>query len=75
MPQIEIPRFRFGDKDQGGGPAKGDGKPGRPGLGQPPGDPQDGEGQAGNQAGNDMLEVDLTLQGVSRDPGRAIGAS
>src|SRR6185437_5556334 len=60
VPQIEIPRFRFGDKEQGG-TGQGDGKPGDP-VGGQPGDPQDGEGQAGNQAGNHMLEVDLTLQ-------------
>jgi uncharacterized sporulation protein YeaH/YhbH (DUF444 family) len=60
IPQIEIPRFRFGDKDQGG-TGQGDGKPGDP-VGGQQGDPQDGEGQAGNQGGNHMLEVDLTLQ-------------
>src|SRR6185503_8884942 len=60
VPQIEIPRFRFGDREQGG-TGQGDGKPGDP-VGQ--GDPQqgEGEGQAGNQGGNHMLEVDLTLQ-------------
>src|SRR5579864_5634649 len=59
LPQIEIPRFRFGDKDQGG-VGQGDGKPGDP-VGQ--GDPKPGEGrEAGDQAGNHMLEVDLTLQ-------------
>src|SRR5437588_406915 len=61
IPQIEIPRFKFGDKEQGG-TGQGNGKPGDA-IGQ--GDPQqgqDGEGQAGNQSGNHMLEVDLTLQ-------------
>lgn len=58
VPQIEIPRFKFGDRDAGG-VGQGDGKPGDP-VGQ--GDPQDGEGQAGNQGGNHALEVDLTLQ-------------
>src|SRR3984885_9642534 len=58
VPQIEIPHFRFGDKEQGG-TGQGDGKPGDP-IAQ--GDPQDGEGEAGNQAGQHMLEVDLTLQ-------------
>ncbi len=58
LPQIEIPRFRFGEREQGG-VGQGDGKPGDP-LGQ--GDPQPGEGEAGNQAGNHTLEVDLTLQ-------------
>ncbi len=58
LPQIEIPRFRFGEREQGG-VGQGDGKPGDP-LAQ--GDPQPGEGEAGNQAGNHTLEVDLTLQ-------------
>ena len=60
LPQIEIPRFRYGDKEQGG-VGQGEGKPGDP-VGQ--GDPQDGEGkgEAGNQSGAHALEVDLTLQ-------------
>lgn len=58
VPQIEIPRFRFGDREQGG-VGQGDGDPGDP-VGQ--GDPQPGEGQAGQGEGNHSLEVDLTLQ-------------
>lgn len=58
MPQIEIPRFRYGDKEQGG-VGQGDGEPGDP-IGQ--GEPQPGEGEAGNQPGQHQLEVDLTLQ-------------
>jgi uncharacterized protein len=59
VPQIEIPRFKFGDKEQGG-VGQGDGKPGDPiGQGKPG---QDGQGEAGNQPGQHMLDVDLTLQ-------------
>ena len=60
MPQIDIPHFRFGEKEQGG-VGQGEGKPGDP-VGQ--GDQeQPGEGkQAGNQGGEHQLEVDLTLQ-------------
>src|SRR4051812_5656837 len=58
VPQIEIPRFRFGDKDQGG-VGQGNGKSGDA-VGQ--GEPQPGEGKAGDQPGNHFLEVDLTLQ-------------
>jgi sporulation protein YhbH len=58
VPQIEIPHFRFGDKEQGG-TGQGDGKPGDP-VGQGDGD-EDGQGQAGDKAGNHMLEVDLSL--------------
>jgi sporulation protein YhbH len=58
IPQIEIPRFRFGEKDQGG-VGQGDGKAGDS-VGQ--GDPQVGEGQAGNQPGQHQIDVDLSLQ-------------
>ena len=59
IPQIEIPRFRFGDKEQGGA-GQGDGNPGDV-VGQ--GDQEkEGDGKAGNNSGNHMIEVDLTLQ-------------
>src|SRR5262245_53042456 len=58
FPQIEIPRFRFGDKNQGG-VGSGEGKPGDS-LGG--GDPQPGTGEAGNLPGDHVLEVDLTLK-------------
>ncbi|MBI4924371.1 MAG: DUF444 family protein, partial [Bdellovibrio sp.] len=58
IPQIEIPHFRFGDRDKGG-VGQGEGKPGDP-IG---GDPQEGEGWgAGNLPGEHILEVDLSLQ-------------
>jgi sporulation protein YhbH len=62
LPQIEIPRFRFGDKEQGG-VGQGDGKSGDPvpGQGQPGEGPGEGQ-QAGNAPGQHDLEVDLTLQ-------------
>ncbi len=59
VPQIEIPRFRFGDKEQGG-VGQGKGQPGDP-VNPQEGDPQPGEGEAGNQEGQHSLEVDLTL--------------
>ncbi len=61
VPQIEIPRFKFGDKEQGG-VGQGNGKPGDPVGAGDPGD-QPGEGQqAGNSPGEHDLEVDFTLQ-------------
>ncbi|NUO50767.1 MAG: DUF444 family protein [Polyangiaceae bacterium] len=58
IPQIDIPRFKFGDK-QTGGVAQGDGNPGDPVGGS---DQQgDGQGQAGKDAGEHVLEVDITL--------------
>jgi uncharacterized sporulation protein YeaH/YhbH (DUF444 family) len=55
LPQIEIPRFRFGSKDQGG---VGQG-PGDEGDAVAPGEPQPGEGQAGNMPGDHILEVEI----------------
>ena len=46
LPQIDIPRFRFGDNGKGGA-SEGDGEPGTPVSGQD----GDGEGQAGNKPG------------------------
>ncbi len=57
IPQIDIPRFRFGDK-QRGGVGQGDGNPGDP-LQSDEAD-ADG-GKAGSEAGEHLLEVDVTL--------------
>jgi sporulation protein YhbH len=60
IPQIDIPRFRFADKQQGG-VGQGDGDPGDPlGGGQP--QPGDGKGKAGSDAGDHALEVEVTLE-------------
>ena len=58
IPQIEIPRFRFGPKGQGGA-AQGDGEAGDV-LGQ--GEEQPGSGQAGDKPGEHVLEVEVTLE-------------
>lgn len=59
LPQIDIPRFRYGEKQQGG-VGQGDGKPGDP-VGGDPGD-QPGQGKkAGEGGGEHSLDVDLTL--------------
>jgi uncharacterized sporulation protein YeaH/YhbH (DUF444 family) len=58
IPQIDIPRFRFTDK-QGGGVSQGDGDAGDPLSGQ--GDEQPGQGEAGSGAGEHVLEVDVSL--------------
>ncbi|MCO5142216.1 MAG: DUF444 family protein [Oligoflexia bacterium] len=60
MPQIDIPRFKFGSNEGGVGQGDGDvgdevGSDGQPQEG-------DGQGEAGNQPGDHALEVDLTLQ-------------
>jgi uncharacterized sporulation protein YeaH/YhbH (DUF444 family) len=60
MPSIDIPRFKFGDKNQGG-MGQGEGNEGDPVDGQPGDQPGQG-GEVGNQAGNKELEVDLSLE-------------
>jgi uncharacterized sporulation protein YeaH/YhbH (DUF444 family) len=59
LPQIEIPRFRFGDTGQGGvGQGQGD-----VGDSLGPADPgKGGTGKAGSDPGEHTLEVELTLQ-------------
>jgi uncharacterized sporulation protein YeaH/YhbH (DUF444 family) len=60
MPSIETPRFKFGERQQGG-VGQGDGKPGdsvdgKEGEGQP------GQGEAGEGEGKKELEVELSLE-------------
>ncbi|MDX9732087.1 MAG: DUF444 family protein [Bdellovibrionales bacterium] len=56
VPSIDIPRFKYGPKQQGG-VGQGQGQPGDPMNGEP----QDGSGQAGNQPGEHQVEVDVTM--------------
>lgn len=59
VPRIDLPHFRYGDKNQGG-VGQGPGQPGDPVSGQP----QDGEGspgEAGQDEGQHSLEMDVTL--------------
>ena len=58
MPQIDLPQFRYGAK-QGGGVGQGDGDVGDP---LAPGDPKDGQGEAGSDPGQHVVEVDVTLE-------------
>jgi len=57
LPQIGIPRFRYGD-NSGGGVGQGDGDQGDAVDGQP----GDGTGQAGNQPGQHAIEAEVTLE-------------
>lgn len=56
LPQIDIPNFRYGPK-QKGGVGQGQGEPGE-GVGEP----GDGKGAPGNEAGEHMLETELTIE-------------
>jgi len=57
IPRIEIPRFKFTDKQQGG-VGQGEGDVGDP-VGQ--GEGEGGEGKAGDAPGQHVLEVDVSL--------------
>jgi uncharacterized sporulation protein YeaH/YhbH (DUF444 family) len=58
VPQIEVPRFHFGNQGQGG---VGQG-PGKVGDVIAPGEPESGTGKAGSEPGEHMLEVELSLE-------------
>ncbi|MBZ0120009.1 MAG: DUF444 family protein [Sandaracinaceae bacterium] len=60
IPHIDIPRFRYGDKQQGG-VGQGDGDEGDPLGGEQGQGPGQGKGEAGKEAGEHALEVDVTL--------------
>jgi uncharacterized sporulation protein YeaH/YhbH (DUF444 family) len=55
LPHIEIPTFRYGEK-QKGGVGQGQGQPGE-GVGEP----GEGQGQAGENPGEHLLEVELSM--------------
>jgi uncharacterized protein len=57
VPTIDIPRFKYGQKQQGG-VGQGQGQPGDPANGEP----QPGAGQAGDNEGQHQLEVDVSLE-------------
>src|SRR5205814_5322934 len=58
IPQIDIPRFRYGDK-QTGGAGQGEGDPGDPIGGSD--EEQEGGKKAGKDPGEHVLEVDVSL--------------
>lgn len=68
MPQIDIPRFRHGSK-QAGGVGQGDGNVGDP-IGR--GQPEPGQGQAGSEPGEHILEVDVTLEELAEIMGEEL---
>jgi uncharacterized sporulation protein YeaH/YhbH (DUF444 family) len=59
MPSIDTPRFKFGDRQQGG-VGQGGGQSGEPVDGQ--GEEQPGQGEAGEGEGNKELEVELSIE-------------
>lgn len=65
MPSIDIPRFKFGDKSEGG-TGQGEGNQGDPVQGQPDPNGQPGQGEAGEGEGQKELEVELSLDELAR---------
>jgi uncharacterized sporulation protein YeaH/YhbH (DUF444 family) len=65
MPSIDIPRFRFGDKSQGG-MGQGQGQSGDPVDGQQDPNGQPGQGEAGEGEGSKELDVELSLDELAR---------
>ena len=62
MPSIDTPRFKFGDKQQGG-MGQGEGEQGDPVDGKP-GEGEPGQGEAGEGEGNKELEVEMSLRSL-----------
>jgi uncharacterized protein len=63
LPQIQLPRFRYGSQ-QKGGVGQGDGELGKPiGKGDKPGH---GPGEAGEDPGDHVLEVDIELEELAK---------
>src|SRR5580700_3160566 len=60
IPQIDIPRFSYGER-QRGGTGQGDGDPGDPVGGDGEGDEASSGPKAGSAPGDHLLEVDVTL--------------
>lgn len=65
MPSIDIPRFRFGDKSQGGS-GQGGGEQGDPVDGQPGEDGEPGQGEAGEGEGNKEIEVEMNVEELAK---------
>jgi uncharacterized protein len=63
LPQIQLPRFRYGQQ-QTGGVGQGDGEVGQS-LG-PADQPGQGPGEAGEQPGDHVLEVDVELEELAK---------
>ena len=62
LPQIQLPRFRYGSQETGG-VGQGDGDVGQP-IGK--GDPKAGPGEAGEDPGEHVLEVDVELAELAK---------
>jgi sporulation protein YhbH len=68
IPQMEIPHFKFGKKGYTG-VGQGDGEMGQPVAVDPD---QDGSGEAGDQPGDHILEVEVTLEELAQIMGEEL---
>ena len=68
IPQVDLPRFKWGDK-QGGGVGQGEGEPGES-LGQ--GQAKPGAGEAGDRPGEHMAELEVSLQELAEIMGEEL---
>src|SRR5688500_9051494 len=69
LPQVEIPHFKHGDKQQGGvGQGEGDVGDSLGGDGQE----QPGAGQAGDRPGDHLLDVEVSLQELAEIMGEEL---
>src|SRR5438270_12404947 len=68
LPQVDIPHFKFGDKQQGG-VGQGEGQPGDP-LGQ--GQEKPGQGEAGDRPGEHLLDIEVSLQELAEIMGEEL---
>ena len=64
IPRIDLPRFTYSPKKQGG-VGQGEGDVGTP-VGKPGDDQQQGAGTAGSEPGAHILEVDVTLEELAQ---------
>jgi len=67
LPQIQVPRFRYGKNEQGG-VGQGEGEEGKPVDGQD----GSGKGKAGNQEGKHLLEAEITLEELAEIMGEEL---
>ena len=65
VPQIDLPRFRFGEK-QSGGVGRGEGDQGQPVDGGEEGEGEGGKGKAGQDAWQHALEVEVALDELAK---------
>jgi uncharacterized protein len=70
LPQIELPRFRYGSRERGG-VGQGPGDVGQP-IGNGPPQPGQGPGSAGDQPGPHIREVEMSIQELTQLIGEAL---